>query len=208
MRQTPFTSWGGDTSLCNAVNRLLRFAQLCVITFPTHACHGGCFYDGRHCEDLSFRRFTVLSTALALAMFILPGAWQADAQAQPSTVIGADVQKIANGVLTLMGFGLTPDVTTGSLSFSSPSTGTPGIQLSSLGGGFTISRAFSLYLEGTAAYSRYDTTFVLSDGTTSRDVPAKWNSLSATGGIGWDFPIARDLAAPSSTSRWGPSRAI
>jgi hypothetical protein len=139
------------------------------------------------------RRFTVLSTALALAIFILPGAWQADAQAQPSTVIGANVQKIANGVLTLMGYGLTPDVTTGSLSFSSPSTGTPGMQMSSLGGGFTISKDVPLYLEGTAAYSRYDPTFVLSDGTNSREVPVKWNSLSATGGIGWDFPIARDL---------------
>jgi hypothetical protein len=116
-----------------------------------------------------------------------------DAQAQPSTVIGANVQKIANSVLTLMGYGLTPDVTTGSLSFSSPSTGTPGMQMSSLGGGFTMSKGFPLYLEGTAAYSRYDPTFVLSDGTNSRDIPVKWNSLSATGGIGWDFPIAQDL---------------
>jgi hypothetical protein len=62
-----------------------------------------------------------------------------------------------------------------------------------LGGGFTISKDFPLYLEGTAAYSRYDPTFVLSDGTNSRDIPVKWNSLSATGGIGWDFPIAQDL---------------
>jgi hypothetical protein len=67
------------------------------------------------------------------------------------------------------------------------------MQMSSLGGGFTISKDIPLYLEGTAAYSRYDPTFLVSDGTNSREVPVKWNSLSATGGIGWDFPIAQDL---------------
>jgi hypothetical protein len=99
------------------------------------------------------RRFTAFLTSLAFAIFILLGAAQVDAQAQPATVIGANVQKIANSVLTLMGFGLTPDVTTGSLSFSSPSTGSPGMQLSSLGGGFTISKDFPLYLEGTHVHS-------------------------------------------------------
>ncbi len=116
-----------------------------------------------------------------------------DAQAQTSTVVGANLQKIANGVLTLMGFSLTPDVTTGALSFNNAATGSPGLSMSSLGGGFTISKSFPLYLEGTAAYSRYDPTFVVSDGTNAREIPTKWNSLSATGGIGWDFPIARDL---------------
>jgi hypothetical protein len=139
------------------------------------------------------RRSSAILPTIVFVILIWMIAVPFDAQAQPSTVIGANVQKIANSVLTLMGFGLTPDVTTGSLSFSSPSTGTPGMQMSSLGGGFTISKDFPLYLEGTAAYSRYDPTFVLSDGTNSRDVPVKWNSLSATGGIGWDFPIAQDL---------------
>ena len=65
--------------------------------------------------------------------------------------------------------------------------------MSSSGGGFTLSRDFPLYLEGTAAYSRYDPTFVVSDGTDSRSIPTTWNSASATAGIGWDFPIAQDL---------------
>ena len=140
--------------------------------------------------DRSRRSSTLLKTVAFVILIWLCTAPVA-AQAQPSTVIGANVQKIANGVLTLMGFGLTPDVTTGSLSFSSPSTGSPGMQMSSLGGGFTISKDVPLYLEGTAAYSRYDPTFLVSDGTNLREVPVKWNSLSATGGIGWDFPIAQ-----------------
>ncbi len=139
------------------------------------------------------RRSSMRLMIFVFAILILLGAAPVDVQAQPSTVIGTNVQKLANGVLTLMGYSLTPDVTTGSLSFNSPSTGTPGLAMSSLGGGFTLSKDFPLYLEGTAAYSRYDPTFVVSDGTNSRSIPAKWNSLSATGGIGWDFPIARDL---------------
>ncbi|HEX6020193.1 MAG TPA: hypothetical protein VFZ28_19015, partial [Burkholderiaceae bacterium] len=40
-----------------------------------------------------------------------------------------------------------------------------------------------------AAYSRYDPVFVANDGTQMRSIPVKWNSVSATGGIGWDFPL-------------------
>jgi hypothetical protein len=39
------------------------------------------------------------------------------------------------------------------------------------------------------AYGRYDPTFVASDGQVERPIPVKWNSLSATGGVGWDFPL-------------------
>jgi hypothetical protein len=92
-----------------------------------------------------------------------------------------------------MGYSLTPDVTTGSLSFADTATGNPNLSMTSLGGGFTISKDFPLFLEGTAAYSRYDPTFVVSNGTDTRQIPTKWNSVSATAGIGWDFPIAQDL---------------
>jgi len=65
--------------------------------------------------------------------------------------------------------------------------------MTSLGGGFTFSKARPLYLEGTAAYSRYDPSFVVSDGSEVRSIPVKWNSISGTAGIGWDFPIAAEL---------------
>ena len=100
---------------------------------------------------------------------------------------------MANGVLTLMGYSLTPDVTTGTLSFSNAESGNPGFSMSSLGGGVTFSKGFPLYLEGTAAYSRYDPVFLVSDGTDERAIPVKWNSVSVTAGIGWDFPIAKEL---------------
>ena len=142
-------------------------------------------------KTYSSRCSAVLLTTLVFVLFILLGA--VPVAAQPSTVIGANIQKIANSVITLMGYSLVPDVTTGSLSFNNAATGSPGISMTSLGGGFTISKDFPLYLEGTAAYSRYDPTFLVSDGTNSREVPVKWNSVSATGGIGWDFRIMQDL---------------
>mgnify|MGYP001826273386 FL=1 len=131
-----------------------------------------------------------LLTTYVLAIFISLGAVPGAAE---TSVVGTNLQKLANGVLGLMGYSLTPDVTTGSLSFANAESGDPGFQMSSLGGGFTISKGFPLYLEGTVAYSRYDPTFVVSDGKDERSIPVKWNSLSGTVGIGWDFPVAKEL---------------
>jgi hypothetical protein len=134
----------------------------------------------------------VAGIALAVAGFA-GTASRAAAEPAPFALIGGDVQKRANGVLALMGYQLTPDVTTGSLALSNDASGSPDFSMVSLGGGFTFSKDFRLYLEGTAAYARYDPTFVASDGVEQRRIPTRWNSVSGTGGIGWDFPIARDL---------------
>jgi len=100
----------------------------------------------------------------------------------------AELQKRANGVLTLMGFSLTPDVTTGSLSISDQSAGNPYFRQTSISGGGTLKET-PLYAEGTLAYGRYDPTF----NPQTAPIPVKWDSLLATGGIGWDFPVAPRL---------------
>lgn len=133
--------------------------------------------------------FVFLFLTIHVWLWALPGS----AQAQSSSVVGANLKRITNGVLVLMGYSLVPDVTTGSLSFSNAESGNPGFSMTSLGAGFTVSKDVPLYLEGTAAYSRFDPTFVVSDGTDSRSLPVKWNTISATVGIGWDFHIAQDL---------------
>ena len=104
-------------------------------------------------------------------------------------LVGGDLQKRVNGVLALMGYMLTPDVTTGSLGISNAATGNPDFAMTTAGGGFTVSKAFPLYLEGTLGYSRYDPTFVASNGQAQGSLAAKWEAYSATGGIGWDFPV-------------------
>ncbi|WP_335645727.1 hypothetical protein [Pandoraea faecigallinarum] len=107
--------------------------------------------------------------------------------------VGTDVRSHANSVLAIMSYTTVPDVTTSSLSINNGSTGNPGFWQTQLGGGFTISRSFPLYLEGTLAYSRYDPTFIASDGSESRALPVRWNTLSTTVGVGWDFRLADEL---------------
>jgi len=111
---------------------------------------------------------------------------------QTLQLVGGDLQKRANGVLALMGYMVTPDVTTGSLGISNGTTGNPDLRMTTLGGGFTLERR-RLYLEGTLGYARYDPTFVSTDGTVERSVASDWSAYSATGGVGWNFPVARDL---------------
>jgi len=106
-------------------------------------------------------------------------------------VSDADLQKRANAVLTLMGFSLTPDVTTGALAISDQSTGNPYFRQTAISGGGRVSDNVPLYLEGTLAYGRYDPTLVASGA--SAPIAVKWDSLLGTGGVGWDFPIAREL---------------
>lgn len=126
--------------------------------------------------------------ALAAACALAP------ARAPAQALVDGDLQKRVNGVLALMGYMLTPDVTTGALSIANAATGNPDFRMTTLGGGFTLSREFPLYLEGTLGYARYDPTFVASGGQATGSVAAKWDAYSATGGIGWSFPLARDLA--------------
>ena len=107
------------------------------------------------------------------------------------SVSDASLQKRANAVLTLMGFAVTPDVTTGALSISDQSAGNPYFRQTSIAGGGTIKGP--LYLEGTLAYGRYDPTFADSEAGVTQNIQAKWDSVLATGGVGWDFPLARNL---------------
>jgi hypothetical protein len=92
------------------------------IPFPIRTCR----------SRVSSALLTILVVAISISLSAVP------AVAQPSTVIGTNVQKLANGVLVLMGYSLVPDVTTGSLSFANAETGDPGFSMSSLGAGFEL----------------------------------------------------------------------
>jgi len=108
-------------------------------------------------------------------------------------VIGTSLEKRVNGALAMMQYSVSPDVTSSSLSINSGESDVNGLFMTQFGGGFTWSKSSPLYLEGNAAYSRYDPVFVLSNGTEQRRVPLQWNSLVGTVGVGWDFPIAPEL---------------
>ncbi|HEY6353721.1 MAG TPA: autotransporter domain-containing protein [Burkholderiaceae bacterium] len=133
------------------------------------------------------------TTRVIIRLLCLAGVWPcADAHAQifGRAIKGANVQKLANGIVGVMSYTVAPDVTTSSLAINNSTTTDAGLKMTQFGGGFTWSRSTPLYLEGNAAYARYDPIFLVSDGTEERRVPTRWNSFSATGGIGWDFPLS------------------
>ena len=127
------------------------------------------------------------ATGIGLAFLCVCGG--AQAQALGRAVQGVNVQKLANGIVGVMSYTVAPDVTTSSLAINNSGTSNADLSMTQFGGGFTWSKETRLYLEGNAAYARYDPIFVVSDGTQERQVPTRWNSFSATGGIGWDFPL-------------------
>src|SRR6516225_10799721 len=114
-------------------------------------------------------------------------------QLSSRTVIGGNIKRHADAVLSIMSYTTVPDVTTSSLSINNGTTGNPGFGQTQLGGGFTLSRTFPLYMEGTIAYSRYDPTFIATDGAEQRALPTRWNTFSGTVGIGWDFHLTNEL---------------
>lgn len=113
-------------------------------------------------------------------------------QAEPLRLTQVDLEDKVNGVLALMAFSVVPDLASSSLSFNDAQSDNPDLTMVQFGGGATMSDSFPLYLEGSAAYSRYDPRFLFSNGQESRRVPLKWTTVSATGGIGWDFPLSEE----------------
>lgn len=135
-------------------------------------------------------RWRSLGACLA-ALALAGGPALGGQQDPPFQIIGASPQQRVDAALTLMSFAVTPDLNSSFLSVDG-GTGTanrPEVTLWQLGAGFTVSEAFPLYLEGFVGYNRYDPVFIFTDGTDQRTLPVKWNTVSVTGGIGWDLPV-------------------
>jgi hypothetical protein len=130
-------------------------------------------------------------SALVLALLLAT-----PAAAQAPVIRGAGAQNVANAVVTLMTFSVVPDSTVSSFSIDTGAGQDKDSEITQgqLGLGFTVDPSFPLYLEGFLGYARYDPRFVVSQGADQRVLPTRWNSLSGTLGVGWDFPIAPNLA--------------
>lgn len=134
-----------------------------------------------------------MNSALPRLALLLMTAFTFSLDAQAAD--GHRIKQRADAVLTLMSFMIVPDITASDLNIGSGSDDKSELTITQFGGGATMGESFPLYLEGALGYSRYDPQFVISDGSQSRRIPTKWNSLTTTGGIGWDFSLYRD--------RWG-----
>ncbi len=139
---------------------------------------------------MRLRYFPHLLIALGLMISLMR-----DVYAQSALYNAANnyLKKRADAFMTITGYSLTPDVTTGSLSIRNKDSDNSDLQMISLGGGDRISATFPLYLEGTIAVNRYNPNFTDGIGKTSVTIPVHWNSVTGTGGIGWDFPITDEL---------------
>lgn len=135
----------------------------------------------------------LLKFLIALSIAVQVQYAQAQAGGQFTTAANNYLKKRTDAFMTITGYSLTPDVTTGSLSITDKGGENQNLQMISLGGGDRISANFPLYLEGTIAFNRYDPTFTDGIGNSSVTVPVKWTGITGTGGIGWDFPLTDNL---------------
>lgn len=152
------------------------------------ACHFRNLEPLNRRSKCEFVRRLVLLTGLVCAGVIVPFGNSANAL-WDVRVSEQEIKQIADASLTVMAFTVLPDITTSSLSISKASSGDPDLWQTTLGGGFTISDSFPLYLEGNVGYSRYDPKFIATEGQEQRTLPLSWNSFAVTGGIGWDFAL-------------------
>ena len=118
----------------------------------------------------------------------------ASAQSLQDILFGR-AQRQAQGALAVFGISAIPSETASTLQLEIDTATENRYEFvaGQLGGGFTISESFPLYLEGFIGYNRYDPTLLLTRGAEVSRLPLKWTSVSATGGIGWDFKITDDL---------------
>jgi len=114
---------------------------------------------------------------------------------QSAPVVNADLRQQANAVLTIMSYQVVPDATVSSLAITSASSGNPGLNMAQIGGGFTLRGDKPLYLEGLLAASSYNPSFVVNFNGQAFQFPVKWDAVTATGGVGWDFTLSPHLVA-------------
>ena len=129
----------------------------------------------------------VRSLALALVLAAGPAAAR-----EVEDIVAFSLEKHASGALAVYGITAVPNETASALFLDTgtqPGGGTD-FQAAQLGGGFTVSRAFPLYLEGYVGYNRYSPEFLLTDGVETGWLLPKWTSFAATGGVGWDFELS------------------
>jgi hypothetical protein len=107
---------------------------------------------------------TVLAAALACGLTLAAAPAMGQTNGGGWSLVNGNIQKRAvDGVLAMMSYTVFPDVTTSTLSITQGSTGNPDFFMTQFGGGFTVHRSFPLYLEGNAAFTRYDPTFLADD---------------------------------------------
>lgn len=138
-------------------------------------------------------RFEILRRLLMAATVgncIIPASF---AQAQTFSREGG-LEQFAREALSTFGLVAIPNESASALSVKN--TGVNGNSFRSLqfGGGKRMWEDRPIWLEGYVGYQRYDPQFILTNGNQDLAVRAKWTGVAATGGIGWDYRLAKNWA--------------
>lgn len=105
--------------------------------------------------------------------------------------LGLSVRDNVKGALAVLGISGVPNEAASTL-FLERNTGSANeleFQGGQIGGGFRISESTPLYLEGYLGFNSYDPVYVFSSGSSNTEVLSNWNSIVATGGVGWQFDL-------------------
>jgi hypothetical protein len=134
-------------------------------------------------------RATFPAAALALTALCGPAAAQ-----DIDGLFGRLLNQHAEGALATFGISAVPSETASTLVLQSDSDQYTDFVAAQLGGGFTLSESFPLYLEGFIGYSRYDPVMLISGGADTSSLPLRWTTVAATGGVGWEFELTDNLS--------------
>ena len=104
-----------------------------------------------------------------------------------------DPERAAKGILGMMALTMLPGSFASGLSLETGEDQASELLVGQIGSGFTLSDSFPLYLEGYLGFSRYDPRFLATGGNEDRFALARWNSVTSSAGLGWDFEIADGL---------------
>ncbi|WP_147394997.1 autotransporter outer membrane beta-barrel domain-containing protein [Alginatibacterium sediminis] len=134
----------------------------------------------------------VLVAIISLCISAISASASASDKASASdTRLNDAVNQRLVGALALFGFAAVPSETASAIFLDTGQEDTTGTDFKAgqIGGGFTWSEQFPLYLEGFVGWNRYDPVFLFSNGDEQRKTEAKWTSFALSGAVGWDFEI-------------------
>ena len=133
---------------------------------------------------------SLLAATISVMIFVAPTPVIANDR-DNGDIFGRLIRENAEGALALYGLAALPDDSASTLALDTGQDPDRDYDFrgSQLGGGFAISENVPLYLEGYIAYNRFDPVLFLIDQGQTSEVPLKWTSVAATGGIGWEFRL-------------------
>jgi len=137
-----------------------------------------------------------LAFVLALVCAQISGPVHAQSQADLlRDSVEDDVQDGVAGILAVFAISALPNQTANALFLDTgaDSNRTFDFRAAQIGGGFTYSETFPLYLEGYLGWSQYNPNVVLPMNGPGSEFSVDLKNYAATGGVGWDFGIAEHL---------------